>query len=157
MWVRSGSHPHWFVGQWFKWVIRCDPLPTLCTTLLQFSRVCQTKELFAVPNHRRKDVVVTVHPYHSLDPDGPNYEQYHRQKLMLHITFRRMSDLLSENDTYAAYRQMLQSANLPLSLEEDVCRLEQFETQLLTQDDDTVPDDTEVCVADSGNMMHIIL
>ena len=103
------------------------------------------KELSVVPNHRRKDIVITVRPYYSPDPNGPNYKQYCCQRLMLHITFRHMSDLLGENDTYAAaYRQMLQSANLTPSLEEDVCRLEQFETQLLTQDDNTVPDDTEV-------------
>ena len=33
MWVTSGSyvdhHPDYFVGQWVKWVNRCDPLSTL--------------------------------------------------------------------------------------------------------------------------------
>ena len=103
--------------------------------------------------------MVTVRPYYSPDPNGPNYEQYCRQRLMLHISFRHMSDLLGENDTYAvAYHQMLQSANLPLSLEEDVRTLEQFEAQLLTQDDNTVTDDTEVRHVDgSGNIMHIQL
>ena len=127
-------------------------------TLLQFARsYSMPKELSAVPNRRRKDVVVNVRPYYSPDPNGPNYEQYCRQRLMLHISFRHMSDLLGENDTYAvAYHQMLQSANLPLSLEEDVRTLEQFEAQLLTQDDNTVTDDTEVRHVDgSGNIMHI--
>ena len=123
-------------------------------TLLQFTRsYSMPKELSMVPKRRRKDVVVTVRPYYSLDPIGPNYEQYCRQRLMLHITFRHMSDLLGENDTYAAaYHQMLQSANLPPSLEEDVRTLEQFEIQQLTQDDNTVADDTEVHFDDFGNI-----
>ena len=50
---------------------------------------------------------------------------------------------------------MLQSANLPVSLEEDVHRLEQHESQLLTQNDDTVRSDAEVCVANSGNIMYL--
>ena len=74
-------------------------------------------------------------------------------RLMLHITFRHMSDLLGENDTYAAaYHHMLQSANLPPSLEEDVRTFEQFEIQQLTQDDNTVADDTEVHVDDFSNI-----
>ena len=60
------------------------------------------KELPAIPNRRRKDVVVTIRPYYSPDPNGPYYEQYCRQRLMLHVDFRQMSDLLGENDTYAA-------------------------------------------------------
>jgi len=97
---------------------------------------------------------VTVRPYYSPNPDGPNYEQYYRQRLMLRITFRHMSDLLGENESYAAaYRQMLQSANLPPSLEEDVHRLEQFELQLSTEDN-TAHSDTEVCTA---NYVKIVL
>lgn len=57
---------------------------------------------------------------------------------MLHVPFRKRSDLLSENDTYAAaYAQMLRSRNLPSSLEDDVCRLELIDSQLLREDDDT--------------------
>ena len=38
---------------------------------------------------------------------------------MLHVAFRQISDLLGENDTYAAeYAQMLRSTNLLPSLEE---------------------------------------
>ena len=113
-------------------------------TLLEFARsYSMPKELSAIPNRRRKDVVVTVRPYYPLDPDGPCYEQYCRQRLMLHVAFRHMSDLLGENDTYAeAYAQMLQSTNLPTSLEEDVRRLEQIGLQSVTEDDDT--NNTEV-------------
>ena len=113
-------------------------------TLLEFARsYSMPKELSAIPNRRRKDVVVTVHPYYPLDPDGPCYEQYCHQRLMLHVAFRHMSDLLGENDTYAeAYAQMLQSTNLPTSLEEDVRRLEQIGLQSVTEDDDT--NNTEV-------------
>ena len=72
-------------------------------TLLQFARsYSMPKELSTVPKRRRKDVVVTICPYYSPNPNGPNHEQYYRQRLMLHITFRHMSVLLGENDTYAA-------------------------------------------------------
>lgn len=108
-------------------------------TLLEFARsYSMPKELSAIPNCRRKDVVVTIRPYYPPDPDGPCYEQYCHQRLMLHVAFRQMSDLLGEHDTYAAaYAQMLQSTNLPPSLEDDVCRLEQIDSQLLSEDDDT--------------------
>ena len=29
MWVASESYPDCYVGQWVKWVNRCDPLSTL--------------------------------------------------------------------------------------------------------------------------------
>ena len=34
MWVTSGSHPDCSVGQWVKWVSRCDPLSTLVHTTI---------------------------------------------------------------------------------------------------------------------------
>ena len=119
--------------------------------LLEFARsYSMPKELSGIPNHRRKDVVITVRPYYPLDPDGPFYEQYCRQRLMLHVAFRQMSDLLGENNTYAeAYAQMLQSnaqmlqsTNMPTSLEEHVRRLEQIGSQSISDDDDT--NNTEV-------------
>ena len=107
-------------------------------TLLEFARsYSMPKELSAVPNRRRKDVIIIIRPYYPPDPDGPYYEQYCHQRLMLHVAFRQISDMLGENDTYAAaYAQILQSTNLPPSLEEDVRRLEQIESQSLSEDDD---------------------
>ena len=95
-------------------------------TLLTFARTyIMPKELSTEPTHRRKDIIVIVRPYCSPDPNGPNYEQYCRQKLMLHIKFRQLSDLLIGNTTYTeAYQQVLLSANVPSSLEEDILRLE---------------------------------
>ena len=47
------------------------------------------------------------------------------KKLMLHINFQQLSDFLMGNTTYVeAYQQFLLSANVPSSLEEDICRLE---------------------------------
>lgn len=105
-------------------------------TLLKFARsYSMPKELSGIPNHRRKDVVVTIRPFCPPDPDGPYYEQYCRQRLMLHVAFRQMSDLLGENNTYAAaYAQMLRSTNLPPSFEEDVHRLDQVGSH---ENDDT--------------------
>ena len=58
-------------------------------TLLKFARsYSMPKELSAIPNRRRKDVVVTIRPYYSPDPNGSYYEQYCCQRLMLHVDFR---------------------------------------------------------------------
>ena len=68
------------------------------------------KEMGSNPSCRRKDVVVIVHPYLSPEPNGPNIEQYCRQKLMLYKPFRQEEELLGEADTYAdAYATFLQS------------------------------------------------
>ena len=98
------------------------------------------KELGSDPSHRRKDVVVIVRPYLSPEPNGPNYEQYCRQRLMLYKPFRQEEELLQEADTYAAaYATFLQSDDVPPSLEDDIHRLEQ-QNQHLSDDDSA-----EVC------------
>ena len=77
--------------------------------------------------------MVIVRPYFSPDPSGPKYEEYCRQKLMLHIPFRREEELLGDSDTYAAaYAIFLQSGNVPPSLEEDIHQLEQHFSNCLT-------------------------
>ena len=96
-------------------------------TLLTFARsyVYNAEPLSAEPTHRRKFVIVSVRPYCSPDPNGPNYEQYCKQKLMLHVKFRQLSDLLMGNITFTeTYHQFLLKADVPSSLEEDVRRLE---------------------------------
>ena len=96
-------------------------------TLLQFTQqYTMPKELGANPNHRSKNVVVIARPFCSPDPNGPKYEQYCQQKLMQHVPFRRQEELLGEHETYtSAYQSFLQSASVPLSLEDDIYRLEQ--------------------------------
>ena len=85
--------------------------------------------------------MVIVRPFCSPDPNGPNYEQYCRQKLMLYKPFRRQQELMGEGDTYAtAYAVFLQSGNVPHSLEDDIHRLEQQSQQ--TSENDSL----EVCV-----------
>ena len=89
------------------------------------------------PVHRRKNVIVIVRPYYPPDQDGPDYQSYCRQKLMLHVTFRRISDLLGAHQTYAeAYSSFLQSTNVPSCLQDDVYRLEQ-QQDLSNADSDT--------------------
>ena len=84
--------------------------------------------------------MVIVRPYMSPETNGPNYEQYCRQRLMLYKPFRQEEELLQEADTYAAaYATFLQSDNVPPSLEDDIHRLEQ-QTQHLSDDDSA-----EVC------------
>ena len=46
-------------------------------------------------------VVVIVRPYCSPDASGAKYEQYCQQKLMLHIPFRHVEELLGDSDTYS--------------------------------------------------------
>ena len=96
------------------------------------------KELGSEPSRRRKNVVVIVRPYCSPDPNGPKYEQYCQQKLMMYKPFRRQEELLAGSDTYtAAYAIFLQSGNIPPSLEDDIYRLQQ-QSQQPTEDDTEV-------------------
>ena len=85
------------------------------TKLLQFVRQ------YTMPKSdpsRRKDVVVILHPYLFPEPNGPNYEQYCHQRLMMYKPVRQEQELL---DTYgAAYVTFLQSDDVPPSLEDDI-------------------------------------
>ena len=87
-------------------------------TLLHFvQHYTMPRESGSEPSRRRKKVVVIVRPYCPPDPQGPQYEQYCRQKLMLHVPFRHQSELLGDNTSFtAAYTSFLQSGNIPLSL-----------------------------------------
>ena len=52
--------------------------------------------------------------YCSPDPEGPQYEQYCKQKLMVHQLFRQIEDLLGDFDTFtAACAHLCQSCNVP--------------------------------------------
>ena len=99
-------------------------------TLLTFAKsYTMPKQLSGDVLRRRKDVVVIVRPYISPDPNGPNYEKYCLQKLMLYVSFRQISDLLTIHSTYAAaYSDFLLSENVPTSLEDDIHRLEESNT-----------------------------
>ena len=66
-----------------------------------------------------------VIPFCSPDPQGPNYERYCRQKLMLHQPFRHLDELLGGLETHSqAYSAFLQSSTVPPSLADDIHRLE---------------------------------
>ena len=112
-------------------------------TLLTFAKSYNMpKELSAYPTQRRKHVVVVVGPYCSPDPNSLTYEQYCKQKMMLHVQFRQISDLLVDHNTFAeAYEHFLLSADVPSSLEEDIHRLQEMETN--SDDDDG--ESNEVC------------
>ena len=117
-------------------------------TLMNYIQQYTTpKELRSEPSRRRKNVVVIVRPYCSPDTDGPKYEQYCQQKLMLYNAFRHEEELLGECDTFAAaYAIFLQSGNVPPSLEDDIHRLE--ERSQHSSDDNT----SQVCAC-----VHILL
>ena len=95
-------------------------------TLLAFAK----REFSAEPNLRRKEVIVVIRTYYPPDPNGPHYKQYCRQKLMLHVSFRQITELLGENATFAmAYATFLHLATVPSSLEDDVCRLQEQDNE----------------------------
>ncbi len=95
------------------------------------------KEEGAQPLRRSKAVVVIVRPHYPPDPDGPHFEKYCRQKLMLHKPFRNEQQLLTGVTSYtAAYTEYLQSVNVPPSLQDDVHRLE-HQLHLATEDTDS--------------------
>ena len=100
-------------------------------TLLAFAkRYSIPREFSAEPNLRRKEVILVIRTYYPPDPNGPHYKQYCRQKLMLHVSFRQITELLGENATYAmAYATFLHSATVPSSLEDDVCRLQEQDNE----------------------------
>ncbi len=80
-------------------------------TLLSFAQnYSMPKELGTAPKlHKMK--VVGVRPYCSPDPDGPKYEQYCQQKLMLRVPFRHVDQLKRSSTTFAeAYATFLRSS-----------------------------------------------
>ena len=107
-------------------------------TLLHFiQHYTIPKETGSEPSQRRKKVVVIVRPYCSPDPQGPKYEQYCEQKLMLHMPFRHKNELLGNHSTFtAAFADFLQSGSIPPSLEDDIHRLQQSSEQP-SEDEDT--------------------
>ena len=116
-------------------------------TLFTFaSTYCMSKQSSTEPTRRRKDVIVIVRPYCPSDHDAPTHEQYCRQQLMLHMSFRQISDILGEHDTYAeAYATFLLSTGAPSnSLQDDVRRLE--EHQICSDDE-----------SDNDQVMYVLI
>lgn len=69
------------------------------------------------------------------DPNGPKYEQYCQQKLMLHIPFWHINQLMGECEKFSdAYHIFLQSANIPTSLEDDIWRLTEHQLEDVEED-----------------------
>ena len=108
-------------------------------TLLSFAQnYTMPKELGTSPKHQKMKIVC-VRPYCSPDPDGPKYEQYCQQKLMLHVPFRHVNQLKGDKDTFIeAYAIFLQSDNVPTSLEEDIQNLTAHELQRADDSDNEV-------------------
>ena len=98
-------------------------------TLMHFvQHYSMPRSVSTEPSLRRKAVEVIVRPFYPADPDGPNYEQYCKQTLLLHRPFRLYHQLLAGSDTYTeAYTNYLQSGTAPSSLEDDIHQLQQQE------------------------------
>ncbi len=105
-------------------------------TLMHFFRhFTMPKVVGEPPSRRNKSVIVIVRPYCSPNPDGPKYDQYCQQSLMLHKPFRHLDTLLAGFETFKeAYADFLGSGNAPTSLEEDINRLEQQTQQTCERD-----------------------
>ena len=84
-------------------------------TLLEFARqYTMPKTMGFEPSCRNKQIIVIPRPYCSPDPTGPKYEQYCRQSLMQHKSFRQLDDLLADSESYVdAYAAFLQSGLVP--------------------------------------------
>ena len=100
-------------------------------SLLEFVQKFRMPKCIGVaPIQRKKEIVVIVIPYCSPDPQGPKYEQYCRQKLMLHQPFRHLNELLGDSETHSeSYTAFLQSSTVPPSLADDIRRLEAEERE----------------------------
>ena len=90
-------------------------------TLYHFAENYSTPRQGGEPKPRNKNVVVIVYPHISPDPDDLNYEQYCRQKLMLHKPSRDESQLLNGHDSFTeAYANYLNTGNVPACLSDDI-------------------------------------
>ena len=120
--VLEDNRPATVSSQLDQYCSRPDAHSFTDISLLEFVQKYKiTKKTSDVPTRRNKDVIVIPRPYCSPDPAGPHYEQYCKQKLMLHQPFRQLEDLLRGHDTYAdAYAIYLQSGNVPLFLADDI-------------------------------------
>jgi ATP-dependent DNA helicase PIF1 len=111
-------------------------------TLLHFAQIYTMSQTDSEPKLRNKTVIVIVKPHYSPDPNGSNYEQYCRQKLMLHKPFRELSELTAGHASHTdAYADYLQSGNVPPCLQDDIYRLQQQEMNdehQQTQDEITI-------------------
>jgi len=110
------------------------------TTLLYFAQHYTMPKGLGTTPKLQKMKVVSVRPYCSSDPNSPKFEQYYKQKLMLHVPFWSIDRLKGARHTFAeAYSIFLHSDNVPPSLEEDIARLN---GQQVEQEDE---DANEVC------------
>ena len=93
-------------------------------SLLHFAQhYSMPKEVASKLKHQKMKVVIT-RPYSSPDPNGPKYEQYCKQKLMLHIPFPQVDQFKGSCESFSeAYTIFLQSGNVPPCLQEDIERL----------------------------------
>ena len=112
-------------------------------TLLHFAQhFSNLRKHGGEPNPGQKKVVV-VRPYISSEPNGPQYEQYYKQKLMLHKPFRQEHELMDTQDTFAkAYEVYLMSENVPQSIQDGVQRFLNHNTPDDTSDGQNTTDNT---------------
>ena len=106
------------------------------------------KKTSSKPSKRRKKVVVIIRLYCSPDPQGPKYEQYCQQKLVLHVPFRHQSELRGNTTTFTAvYASFLQSGSIPSSPEDDIHRIQQLSEQPSEDEDSEVSLLAVLCIS----------
>ena len=110
----------------------------LCT-LQHFAENYSMPRQGGEPKLRNKKVVVIVCPHISPDPDGPNYEQHCKQRLILYKPFRNETELLNGHETFTeAYADYLNTGNVPSCLWDDIHRLQQATQGSSNEDEDIV-------------------
>ena len=100
-------------------------------TLIEFTpNYIMPKNAMSLPKRRSKKVIVIARPYCSPDPEAPNYEQFCRQYFVQHKIFRQINELLTGCQSYIeAYNAILESNNIPQSLENDIFQQNSHEQQ----------------------------
>ena len=97
------------------------------------------------PTRRSKRVVVIARPYCSPDPAGPKYEQYCRQSLTQHKSFR-VVDLHTGYTTFTDAYAAFQSESVPPSLEDGIHRLQQHSHPNSEEQDTTEVTTCMMCI-----------
>ena len=97
------------------------------------------------PTRRNRKVVVVVRPYCANDPNSPQFEQYCRQKLMLHVPFRDLEELLDGLNTYTeAYSRFVLSGNAPQCLQDDIDTFMQLARESVNDESEEGEDESSV-------------
>ena len=130
------------------------PLFNLMIPLKFMQEYKVTKRDKSRPTCREREVVVIVRPFISTDPDGPKYEHYCKQKLILHRkqSSRKLSYFHRGFCQFSFFLFQFSTGNFPPSLTDDVDRLEH---QVNEQSEDTTAESDDTTTELDRNRRYI--